>query len=88
MFGTRSSVYLRNYFVGIYARLSHSYGESFVRGIKNPFRCKEYLQSMNFVGRIEIMFGNRSSVRKGGHTFVGRIDILPGNRSSVRTEDR
>ena len=26
------------------------------------------------------MFGNRSSVRKGGHPFVRRIDILSGKR--------
>ena len=30
------------------------------------------------------MFGNRSSVWKGGIMFVGRIDILSGNRSTVR----
>ena len=30
------------------------------------------------------MFGNRSSVRKGGLPFVQRIDILFGNRSRVR----
>ena len=33
------------------------------------------------------MFGNMSSVLKGGRPFVWRIFILSGNMSSVRTED-
>ena len=30
------------------------------------------------------MFGNRSSIRKGGLTFLQRIDIMSGKRSTVR----
>ena len=43
--------------------------------------------SSSYVQRIDILFGNRSSVWKRGCTFVRRIDILSGNRSSVRTEN-
>ena len=67
---------------------SHSYGKPFVRGINNLFRRKKSVRSRQFVWRIEILFGNRSSVRKGGYPFVQKIDILSGNRSSVCREDR
>ena len=56
--------------------------------MKKSVGCKEYVQSIYFVWIIKIMFGNSSSVRKGGHSFVRRIDILSGNRSSIRMEDR
>ena len=41
-----------------------------------------------FILKIGILFGNTSSVWKGGNLFVWRTEILSGKRTSARTEDR
>ena len=53
----------------------HSYGDSSIRGINNPFRYRKSIQSSYFVCIIDNMFMNRSSVWDGGQPFYPKYGI-------------